>query len=147
MPVHKRHHFQDHIKTLPHNIKTLPHFHLSHRFNEYCSRIIAKISAETAKTPLFRHTYPWEPWFKRQDSQETGQPRPIARMWLSGLFAGLFRMWLSGLLSGLFASFEIMGLFAFKRFAPMDLVLDVAGDIVAVMCRKLRHLQNDLCAE
>ena len=35
-------------------------------------------------------------------------------------------------------SFETMGLLAYKGIAPMDLVLDLAGGIVSVMCRKLR---------
>jgi hypothetical protein len=35
-------------------------------------------------------------------------------------------------------SFETMGLLAFKRIAPMELVLDLAGGIVSVMCDKLR---------
>ena len=44
-------------------------------------------------------------------------------------------------------SFETMGLLAFKGIAPMDLVLDLAGGVVSVMCRKLRRVQNDLRAE
>lgn len=35
-------------------------------------------------------------------------------------------------------SFETMGLLAFKGIAPIDLVLDLAGGIVSVMCDKLR---------
>ncbi|MFK8047846.1 MAG: hypothetical protein AB8B81_05370 [Halioglobus sp.] len=44
-------------------------------------------------------------------------------------------------------SFETMGLLVFKRIAPLDLVLDLAGGIVAVMCQKLRRCQNDLREE
>ncbi|MBT4521567.1 MAG: hypothetical protein HOC23_16330 [Halieaceae bacterium] len=44
-------------------------------------------------------------------------------------------------------SFETMGLLAFKGIAPMDLVLDLAGGIVSVMCKKMRRLQNDLRTE
>jgi len=44
-------------------------------------------------------------------------------------------------------SFETMGLLVFKRVAPLDLVLDLAGGIVAVMCRKLRRWQQDLREE
>ena len=44
-------------------------------------------------------------------------------------------------------SFETMGLLAFKRIAPMDLVLDLAGGIVAVMARKLRQWNEDLREE
>lgn len=44
-------------------------------------------------------------------------------------------------------SFETMGLLAFKRIAPMDLVLDLAGGIVATMCRKLRRWNEDLREE
>ncbi len=44
-------------------------------------------------------------------------------------------------------SFETMGLLAFKRIAPMDLVLDLAGGIVATMSRKLRTWQEDLRRE
>ena len=40
-------------------------------------------------------------------------------------------------------SFETMGLLAYKRIAPMDLVLDLAGGIVATMCRKLRRWNED----
>jgi hypothetical protein len=35
-------------------------------------------------------------------------------------------------------SFETMGLLAFKRIAPMELVMDLAGGIISVMCNKLR---------
>ncbi len=41
-------------------------------------------------------------------------------------------------------SFETMGLLAFKRIAPLDLVLDLAGGIVSVMCRKLQNFQKEL---
>jgi hypothetical protein len=41
-------------------------------------------------------------------------------------------------------SFETMGLLVFKRIAPLELVLDLAGGIVAVMCRKLRPWLNDI---
>jgi len=44
-------------------------------------------------------------------------------------------------------SFETMGLLVFKRIAPLDLVLDLAGGIVSVMCHKLRRWQNDLREE
>ena len=44
-------------------------------------------------------------------------------------------------------SFETMGLLVFKRIAPLDLVLDLAGGIVSVMCHKLRPWMNDLRAE
>lgn len=44
-------------------------------------------------------------------------------------------------------SFETMGLLAYKRIAPMDLVLDLAGGIVATMCKKLRRWQEDLREE
>ena len=41
-------------------------------------------------------------------------------------------------------SFETMGLLVFKRIAPLDLVLDLAGGIVSVMSRKLSRWQQDL---
>lgn len=44
-------------------------------------------------------------------------------------------------------SFETMGLLVYKRIAPMDLVLDLAGGIVSTMCRKLRQWQEDLRQE
>ena len=44
----------------------------------------------------------------------------------------------------LVTSFETMGLLAFKRIAPMDLVLDLAGGIVSVMSCKLRVWQQQL---
>jgi hypothetical protein len=44
-------------------------------------------------------------------------------------------------------SFETMGLLVYKRIAPLDLVLDLAGGIVSVMCRKLRPWMNELREE
>ena len=44
----------------------------------------------------------------------------------------------------LVTSFETMGLLVFKRIAPLDLVLDLAGGIVSVMCVKLRVWQQQL---
>ena len=44
-------------------------------------------------------------------------------------------------------SFETMGLLVYKRIAPMDLVLDLAGGIVGVMTRKLRQWNEDIRAE
>jgi hypothetical protein len=44
-------------------------------------------------------------------------------------------------------SFETMGLLVFKRIAPMDLVLDLAGGIVSTMNRKLQQWQVDLREE
>jgi len=41
-------------------------------------------------------------------------------------------------------SFETMGVLVFKRIATLDLVLDLAGGIVATMNRKLRVWQNDM---
>ena len=41
-------------------------------------------------------------------------------------------------------SFETMGVLVFKRIAALDLVLDLAGGIVATMNRKLRVWQNDM---
>ena len=41
-------------------------------------------------------------------------------------------------------SFETMGLLVFRRIAPLDLVLDLAGGVIATMARKLRNWQNDL---
>jgi hypothetical protein len=40
-----------------------------------------------------------------------------------------------------------MGLLVFKRIAPMDLVLDLAGGIVSTMNRKLQQWQVDLREE
>lgn len=44
-------------------------------------------------------------------------------------------------------TFETMGLLVFKRIAPLELVLDLAGGIVSVMCHKLRPWLNELRAE
>jgi len=44
-------------------------------------------------------------------------------------------------------SFETMGLLIFKRIAPMDLVLDLAGGIVTTMSRKLARWQADVRTE
>ena len=44
-------------------------------------------------------------------------------------------------------SFETMGLLVYKRIAPVDLVLDLAGGIVSIMCKKLRRWQEDLRVE
>ncbi|MEM9256439.1 MAG: hypothetical protein AAGA91_13405 [Pseudomonadota bacterium] len=44
-------------------------------------------------------------------------------------------------------SFETMGLLVFKGIAPPDLVLDLAGGVVATMCRKLRAWAEDLRVE
>jgi hypothetical protein len=44
-------------------------------------------------------------------------------------------------------AFETMGLLAYKRIAPMDLVLDLVGGIVSVMCRKLRRWNEDIREE
>jgi hypothetical protein len=41
-------------------------------------------------------------------------------------------------------SFETMGLLVFRRIAPMDLVLDLAGGIITTMARKLRNWQNGM---
>lgn len=43
-------------------------------------------------------------------------------------------------------SFETMGVMVFKRIATLDLVMDLAGGIVATMNRKLRNWQNDMRA-
>lgn len=42
------------------------------------------------------------------------------------------------------SAFETMGLLVFKRIAPLDLVLDLAGGVIVVMSRKLRNWQKDL---
>ena len=47
----------------------------------------------------------------------------------------------------LVTSFETMGLLVYKRIAPMDLVLDLAGGIVSVMRRKLGQWQKELREE
>jgi len=44
-------------------------------------------------------------------------------------------------------SFETMGLLVFRRIAPMDLVLDLAGGIVSTMYRKLRVWEEELRLE
>jgi hypothetical protein len=44
-------------------------------------------------------------------------------------------------------SFETMGLLVYKRIAPMDLVLDLAGGIVSTMYKKLRHWLEELREE
>lgn len=44
-------------------------------------------------------------------------------------------------------SFETMGLLVFKRIAPLDLVLDLAGGIISNMCNKLRVWQQELREE
>ncbi|MEP0202451.1 MAG: hypothetical protein ABJ084_06300 [Halioglobus sp.] len=44
-------------------------------------------------------------------------------------------------------SFETMGLLVFKRIAPMELVMDLAGGIVSVMNRKLGSWQEELRIE
>jgi hypothetical protein len=44
-------------------------------------------------------------------------------------------------------SFETMGLLIYKRIAPMDLVLDLAGGIVSVMRKKLHQWMEDLREE
>lgn len=44
-------------------------------------------------------------------------------------------------------SFETMGLLVYKRIAPMDLVLDLAGGIVSVMRRKLDRWLVDVREE
>ena len=43
----------------------------------------------------------------------------------------------------LVTSFETMGLLVYRRIAPLDLVLDLAGGIVSVMNKKLRRWQDD----
>ena len=47
----------------------------------------------------------------------------------------------------LVTSFETMGLLVYRRIAPLDLVLDLAGGIVSVMNKKLRRWQDDLRRE
>lgn len=44
-------------------------------------------------------------------------------------------------------SFETMGLLVYKRIAPLDLVLDLVGGIVSVMCVKLRRWNEDIREE
>ena len=44
-------------------------------------------------------------------------------------------------------SFETMGILVFKRIAPLDLVVDLAGGIIVTMNRKLDRYQEDLRVE
>lgn len=44
-------------------------------------------------------------------------------------------------------SFETMGILVFKRIAPLDLVVDLAGGIILTMSRKLARFQEDLRVE
>ena len=44
-------------------------------------------------------------------------------------------------------SFETIGLLVFKRITPLDLVLDLAGGVVGVMCRKLRRWNEEIRVE
>ena len=44
-------------------------------------------------------------------------------------------------------SFETMGLLIYKRIAPLDLVLDLAGGVVTTMSRKLETWQRDVRIE
>ncbi len=44
-------------------------------------------------------------------------------------------------------SFETMGFLVFKRIAPLDLVIDLAGGIISTMIHKLRRVQDDLRLE
>ncbi|MEH6552111.1 MAG: hypothetical protein V7711_02055 [Pseudomonadales bacterium] len=44
-------------------------------------------------------------------------------------------------------SFETMGLLVFKRIAPLELVLDLAGGVVTTMSRKLKRWQEDVRSE
>jgi hypothetical protein len=44
-------------------------------------------------------------------------------------------------------SFETMGLLTFRRIAPLDLVLDLAGGVVSTMSRKLANWQSDIRIE
>ena len=44
-------------------------------------------------------------------------------------------------------SFETMGFLVFKRIAPLDVVLDLAGGIVSTMINKLRDWQNEVRVE
>lgn len=45
------------------------------------------------------------------------------------------------------SSFETMGILVFKKIAPFDLVIDLAGGIMTTMNRKLRVFQEDLRRE
>ena len=47
----------------------------------------------------------------------------------------------------LVTSFETMGLLVYKRIAPLDLVLDLAGGVVSVLTHKLRRWQRELREE
>lgn len=44
-------------------------------------------------------------------------------------------------------SFETMGMLVFKRIAPLELVVDLAGGIVMTMDRKLGRFQEELRIE
>ncbi len=44
-------------------------------------------------------------------------------------------------------SFETMGILVFKRIAPLDLVVDLAGGIISTMIHKLHRVQDDLRLE
>jgi hypothetical protein len=44
-------------------------------------------------------------------------------------------------------SFETMGLLVYRRIAPLDLVLDLAGGIITVVGRKLARWQEDMREE
>ncbi|MCP3983404.1 MAG: hypothetical protein GY723_03395 [bacterium] len=44
-------------------------------------------------------------------------------------------------------SYETMGVLAFQRIAPFDLVLDLAGGVLATMFHKLNRFVEDLRAE
>lgn len=44
-------------------------------------------------------------------------------------------------------SFETMGFLVFKRIAPLDLVVDLAGGVITTMLRKLRRFQEELRTE
>ena len=44
-------------------------------------------------------------------------------------------------------SFETMGILVFKRIAPLELVVDLAGGIVMTMDRKLGRFQEELRVE
>lgn len=44
-------------------------------------------------------------------------------------------------------SFETMGILVFRRMAPIDLVMDLAGGVITTMHRKLGRYQEDLRVE
>jgi len=44
-------------------------------------------------------------------------------------------------------SFETMGLITYKRIAPFDLVVDLAGGIITTMTRKLRRTMEEIRIE